>query len=274
MLLPSFTLHRPGSLAGALGLLAEYEDEAAVYAGGTELLLLMKLGMAAPAHLVDIKGIADLDTLRVADGRLLIGAGVTHRRLERDPLVRRVLPAYARLSAAVANVRVRNAGSLGGNLCFAEPHSDPATLLTALDARVELASVAGRRALPIERFIVGTLETALAPGEIMTRVVADLPPDGTRIGYQRLALRERPTVNVAVVSGPSGVRVAVGAAGGRPVRARRAEEILGADPGAITEAADAASEAPDAKDDNEASAEYKRHLVHVLFRRAVAQTRR
>lgn len=271
MLLPQFTLHRPTAIDDAIALLAGHGDDAVVYSGGTELLLLMKLGMSTPDHLVDVKRISELAGLEVRGGRLDIGALTTHRRLERDPLVREVLPALAELSAAVANVRVRNMGTLGGNLCFAEPHSDPATLLMALDAEVELAGAGGRRRMPLASFIRGPLDTDLANGELMTKVVVPLPETDARVRYQRIALRERPTVNVAVVSSPRRVSVAIGAAGGRPVRAEGAERILTADRDAVSSAADAAAEDCGAYDDNEASAEYKRHLVRVLLRRALSR---
>ena len=130
-------------------MLAELGEDAAVYAGGTELLLLMKLGLLRPKHLVDVKRIAGFT--EIADGdRLTIGAAVTHRAIEQSALVRARCPLVGAVARHVANVRVRNVGTLGGNLSFADPHSDPATLLLTLDASVELRSPRGRRehALP------------------------------------------------------------------------------------------------------------------------------
>ena len=115
-----------------------------VYAGGTELLLVMKLGFAEYGHLVDVKGIPELRRLEAEDGALVIGGGVTHRTLERSALVREGWPALAAMERSVANVRVRGAGTLGGNLAFSDPHSDPATFLLAAEAEVELRL--GRRA--------------------------------------------------------------------------------------------------------------------------------
>src|SRR6185312_8684166 len=136
MTLPPFDLHRARSLDEAHELLERYGEDAAVVCGGTELLLLLKLGFAAYGHLVDVKGIEELGGVRVDNGTLLIGATATHREIERSPAVLERLPALAAMERDVANIRVRNVGTLGGNLCFSDPHSDPATFLLTLDAEV------------------------------------------------------------------------------------------------------------------------------------------
>jgi carbon-monoxide dehydrogenase medium subunit len=270
MHLPPFVLHRPRHLDEALELLSRHGEEAALYMGGTELLLLMKLGFAEPAHLVDGKAIEQLRGLDVRPGRLLIGAGVTHRRLERHGDLRRLLPTLSLLSRRVANVRVRNAGTLGGNLCFAEPHSDPLTMLVALDACVELASTRGVRRLALADFSLGAFLTALSPGEVMTTVDVPLPPAGTRVGYQRLAFKERPDAAVAVVLTPGASRVVVGALGPRAVRVPAAEGLLDASGGAdVDGAAEAVREALTRSDTAQGS-DYRAHLGAVLLRRAVA----
>jgi carbon-monoxide dehydrogenase medium subunit len=267
MHLPPFTLHRPTRLGDALDLLVRYGDDAAFYMGGTELLLLMKLGFAEPAHLVDGKALPELTGLSVRPDRISVGAGVTHRRLERHGDVARALPALAAMERRVANVRVRNAGTLGGNLCFAEPHSDPLTLLTALTATVELAGPDGTRGMLLSEFSQGAFMTALAPGEVMTRVNVPLPRPGVRVGYQRLAFKERPTAAVAVVLDPSACRVVVGALGPVPLRVPAAEGPL-AD-GDVEAAVTAVSEAVAARDEAE-GADFRAHLAGVLVRRAVA----
>jgi len=140
-----FELHRPSTIAEASELLAARPD-AALYAGGTELLLLMKSGLMRPADVIDVKRIADLGGLVDDASGLAIGATVTHRALERSAAVRARWPLVAGVAAHVANVRVRNVGTVGGNLAFADPHSDLATLFLVFDATVGLASAAGARA--------------------------------------------------------------------------------------------------------------------------------
>ena len=146
-----------------------FGPDAAIYAGGTELLIVMKERLAHFPHLIDIKRIPGLNEIAFDAERreLSIGAVATHRDLERSPVVRERFPALGELEAAVANIRVRNAGTIGGNLCFAEPHSDPATLLTALDAQLTLTSASGTRQLPMASFITGLMETARRHEEIL-----------------------------------------------------------------------------------------------------------
>ncbi len=198
MTLPPFDLHRASSVEEARELLVRYGDDAAVICGGTELLLLLKLGFAAYGHLVDIKGIEELGGVRAERGTLVIGATATHREIERSPLVLERLPALAAMEREVANIRVRNVGTLGGNLCFSDPHSDPATFLLALDAEVEYD---GARELLAE-FLVGPYETALAHGQLLHSVRIPLPREGTRIAHRKLSFHERPAATVAWRSPP------------------------------------------------------------------------
>src|SRR5687768_16822150 len=139
-MLRPFAIHQPATVAEAASLMREFGDDAAFYAGGTELLIVLKEHLAAVDHLIDLKRIPGLNEISIGDDgtTLVIGALATHRAIERDPLVRKYLPALAALEANVANVRVRAAGTLGGNLCFADPHSDPVTLLSALGATFTL----------------------------------------------------------------------------------------------------------------------------------------
>jgi carbon-monoxide dehydrogenase medium subunit len=179
------------------------------------------------------------------------------------------MPELARLEATVANLRVRAAGTLGGNLCFAEPHSDPATLLVALGAEVELASRSGTRRLPVQDFVMGPLQTALAPGEIMTAIRIPVPRAGTRVAFERIRLKERPVANVAVMLTGAEARVVVGAVGPRPLRVHAAEEVLVDRPEAIEAACSLVEAGVEPYADSEASIEYKRHLSSVLTGRAL-----
>ena len=162
MTLPPFDLHRPTSVEEATELAERYGEDAAFYCGGTELLLLLKLGYASFGHLIDLKQIDELGGLRAENGGLLIGATVTHRELERSELVRERHPALAAMEQRVANLRVREVGTLGGNLCFSDPHSDPATFLLAVDAEVECRRGGEpTRRIPISDFVVGPYQTSL-----------------------------------------------------------------------------------------------------------------
>src|SRR5689334_13321499 len=127
-----------------------FGGDAAIYAGGTELLLAMKLGVARYAHLIDVKHIPALRGVGLEKNVVRIGATVTHWDLERDATIAKALPAFAALERNVANVRVRAAGTLAGNLAFAEPHADPPSLLMAFGARVIAEGAEGHRAIPID----------------------------------------------------------------------------------------------------------------------------
>ena len=258
-ILSDFQLHRPTSVDEAVQLRRELGDGAALYAGGTELLLALKMGVLEYEHLIDVKRIPGLNTIEVKDNALRIGATATHRDIETNPLVSEHVPALSQLERHVANVRVRAAGTLAGNLAFGEPHADPAALLVALGASVELVGGGGRRSLPVEQFIVGAYETELAEDELIEAVVVPLPQAETRATYLKFQVLERPTVGVAAVARNGGAPVVVvGAVDDKPVR------IEGVDDYVV-----AAREAIDPVDDLSGSAEYKRHLTGVIVKRAL-----
>ena len=275
MTLPPFDLHRAQSVDEARELLERYGEDAAVICGGTELLLLLKLGFAAYGHLVDIKRIGELGGIRAENGAIVVGSTATHREIERSRLVLELLPSLAAMERRVANIRVRNVGTLGGNLCFSDPHSDPATFLLALDAEAELE---GRR-MPLSEFLVGPYETALRHGELLAAVRIPVPAPGTAIAHRKLAFHERPAATVACAVRVDGgavaeARIAVGSVGARAVRATAAERALTGcavdDAPAVAEAAALAAEASGAVDDANGTAAYKEQLVRVLVARCFA----
>jgi len=285
-MLGRLAIHQPATAAEAAALRAKLGDDAAIYAGGSELLLVMKEGLGRWQHLIDVKGIPALRELRVDGDRLVIGAAVSHRQLERSPLLHGRFGMLREMEAQVANVRVRNVGTLGGNLAFAEPHSDPATALLVHDARVVLAGPRSERTLPIADFITGSYETALAPDEILVRVEVPALPPKAASAYVKFGVHERPTVGVAVIVEPSGdavdeARVAVGCIGPAPVRLSALEARLAGTRMAAVEAGihgtdrrhrelvDALT-ALDVVSDLHGSADYKREVAAVLVSRALA----
>ena len=283
-----FELHRVDSIEEASAAILELGDDAVLYAGGTELLLLLKLGFASYGHLVDIKPIAELATLEVVDGTLRIGAGVRHRQIERSPLVAAGWPALAAMECWVANIRVRNVGTLGGNLAFADPHSDPATFLLASDACVVLGLGPDRRTVPMADFIEGPYATALQPAELLVCIDVPPVPAGAALSHLRFAFHERPAVTVSTLARVAGgelveARIAIGSVGVRPIRVPAAEALLRGlraddlDPAALAAAGEAAAIAVAPEADANGSADYKAHLVTVLvgraLREAIASTR-
>lgn len=275
MTLPPFELHRAQSVDEATQLLERYGEDAAVICGGTELLLLLKLGFAAYGHLVDIKGVSELGGISAENGAIVVGSTVTHREIERSPLVLEQLPSLAAMERQVANIRVRNVGTLGGNLCFSDPHSDPATFLLALDAEAEYD---GRR-VRLSEFLAGPYQTALRHGQLLAAVRIPVPAAGTAVAHRKLAFHERPAATVACAvrvddGAVAEARIAVGSVGARAVRATAAELALTGrsvdDAPAVAEAAALAAEASEAFDDANGSALYKQQLVRVLVERCFA----
>ena len=278
--LAPFELHRATSVEAATELLGQHGDDAVVYAGGTELVLLMKLGFAAYGHLVDVKPIAELSGITVHDGTLRIGGAVTHRAIESSPDIAAGWPVFVAMERGLANIRVRAMGTLGGNLAFADPHSDPAAFLLASDARLVLGRGMARRSVPVGDFIQGPYTTALVPGELVVAIETPALPVGAGMAHLRFAFHERPAVTVSSLVRVEGgqiaeARVAVGSVGVVPVRAAAAEAMLvgleARHPEAVALAAagEAAAEASDPVTDANGSAEYKRHLVAVLVGRAI-----
>lgn len=272
MLLNPISLIQPTTLEEAVAALAEYGASAAALAGGTELLLLMKMGLSDFSHLVNLKRIPGLGATEMDDANLRIGALTSHARIADNPLVQEHALALARLCGSIANARVRNSGTLGGNLCFAEPRADPPVLLAAMGAQVELVGAGSRRRMLVEEFIVEPLTTALEPAEIMTEI--SVPLDGARIGCERVASGSHSLATAAVAIGPA-TRVWVGHGGGM-ARLDGASELLANMGEATDEAAFARKVAEDidqveVASDLEASADYRRHLVVVAAVRAMRQ---
>ena len=279
-MLESFLIHRPESVGEASTLMGEFGTEAAFYAGGTELLVVMKEGLTHFPHLIDVKTIPGLQeiTYDAARRELTIGAVATHRQIERSPLVREQVPALANLEASVANVRVRSAGTIGGNLCFAEPHSDPATLLIALGARLTLASAVGSREIALEDFFTGLMETARQYDEVLTAIHIPVPDQTTGVAYERFKLHERPTAAVAaVVAVADGTfqdaTLVAGSVGERPQRLVATEAVLRGRPVSdqiAVEAGDAIHDEVEVDGDAFESEPYKRQLARTMGRRAIA----
>jgi carbon-monoxide dehydrogenase medium subunit len=275
--LRKFTIHQPKTVAEASQMLANFGEQGRLYAGGTELLLAMKHDLLRYRHLIDVKTIANLNQIEVKNGALLIGSGATHRAIEISPLVRRHLPVLAEMEKNIANIRVRASGTLGGNLCFAEPHSDPGALLTALGAKAHVQGKTTSRTVALAQLITGAYETSLAADELLTAVEIPLLADSQRAAYLKFQLKERPTLGIALrldvdrdtIRSASAV---VGSVGARPTQSHQANALLtGARPQVESQLAGAAQALADAAnpvDDFEGSAEYKRHLISVFLRRA------
>ena len=278
-MLRPFALHRPATVAEASEILAREGPDAALYAGGTELLLILKEGLLRVKSLVDIKRLPGLADIRADNGYLVIGATATHRAVENAPAVRARCPLVAGVARHVANIRVRNVGTVGGNLAFADPHSDLATAFLLFDARVRLAGSRGERELPLGEFVLGSYETVRREDEILASVRLSPWPAGTAGAYVKYGMHERPTLGVGVALTVEGTtvtaaRLAVGCVGPRPQRLADAEARLAGSSLAdverrAEEVGAQAAAAVDGVSDLHGSAEYKRDMTRVFVRRAL-----
>jgi carbon-monoxide dehydrogenase medium subunit len=271
------TVLRPACIEELLSLLREHGDEASLYAGATELVVAMKLGLTDTQLLIDLKGVAELADVMVDDDRLRLGATVTHRYLERDPEIAATVPVFAKLESRVANARVRAIGTLGGNLAFGEPHSDPATFLVAAEASYLLTGSDGaERVVPAAEFLRGPFEADLRPAELLTEVQVPLRPERV-FAYQRFVLTERPVANVAIRldvadQAVADARVVVGAATPLPVCVADAQEALrGASliPSSALAMTVATAVADQVEPEPGSDPDYLRHLTRTLTIRAL-----
>jgi aerobic carbon-monoxide dehydrogenase medium subunit len=268
-----FRLHRPATIEEATELLDELGSSAQPYCGGTELLLVAKLGLTDFTDLVDVKRIGELSGIE-ANGGLRIGAAMTHREIEHSEVVQQGWRSLATMERHVGNIRVRNVGTVGGNLCFADPHSDPATYLIAADGWVTARrGGSAPREIPIEQFTRGPYQNALAPGELLVSVHVPAAGPESALVHQKISFSERPAITVAanltVSDGAvTSARLAVGSIGAVPQRLTAAEEaLLGTEDS--ERAAEVASHEATPSADANGSVEYKRQLVRVLVSRCV-----
>ncbi len=280
-MIPPFVLHRPSTLEEAVGLLAQYGEDTKILAGGSELILLFKMDLARPRHVMDIKGIPELSRLEydVKTQVLRVGGLVTHRTLEGSEVVRQHFPVLAEMERQVANVRVRNVGTLGGNLCFAEPHADPGAILLAYQARIEARGVGGERIIEIADFFLDYYQTALGQNEILTNIEIPKLNENFSGTYLRFCPGERPTVAVALLiewkdGSCKDVRLVLGCVGPKPIRASEVEEGLkGKSADEVTakalEAGEEAALLCDPPPDIWGSVEYKIQIVKTLVSRGL-----
>lgn len=284
-MLRPFRLEEPESVREASEALRRYGDAAKVYAGGTELLLAMKEGLIEYECLINVKKIPGLDQVTIGNGDIRIGALATHRKLEKSPELAARLPVFAQMERDVANLRVREVGTIGGNLTFAEPHADPGTLLLALDAKLTANKSDSSREIPVGEFFVDAYESALEEDEILTEIVVPVPGQNAGVRYKKFGYLERPSAGVAlhVVPDETGesirdIRIAVGCVGPKALRVQEAEEQLRGQSMAdaarlVSRAGEIAGRAAEAISDLHGSAEYKEHIVAVLLERAFAEIR-
>src|SRR3989454_2485389 len=280
MIPPPFSYQAPSTIEEAVATLGRSRD-AKVIAGGHSLLPLMKLGLAQPDSLVDIRKIASLREIRTeADGTIVVGALATHRSIAEDRTIGARLAALADAAAAVGDLQVRSRGTIGGSLAHADPAADEPAPTLAFDAMIRAIGSKGKRDIPAREFFKTAFETALGPNEIVAEIRFPALPGRTGSAYLKFP---HPASRFAIVGVAAVVttkadgtieRAAIGVTGAAeaPFRATAAERAITGTKGdakAIAAAAAKATEGITTLSDLAASSEYRRHLVSVYAKRAL-----
>ena len=272
MLLREVEYVRPQTVEEAIRLLAA-NDGARPLAGGQSLINVMKARAASPDVLVDLQDLEELRGIRDAgSGALEIGAMTTYAELIADDAAgaRSIL---GEVASSIADVQVRNRGTIGGNVCFSDPTNHFPPLLVAMNAQFTIRGPDGERTVPAEEFFLGVYMTAAGPGHLLTRIT--LPPGG-QDGFSAVTVgRDGAMIVSAAASLNGGARVAIGCVGATPVRATEMEQRIGEDFSVdnVRAAAEGVGEALDPPADVHASAGYRRRLAEVLAVRAVLRAR-
>ena len=271
-----FDYQRPETLDEAVQILAGHTGDVQVLAGGTDLVAWLRDETVAPDLLVDIKRIEELDGIVDEGDAVSIGSLVTFADLLNSDLVAGRLPLIPEMAATVASTGIRNRATLVGNICSAVPSCDAGPVLLVYGAEVHTVGPDGARRIPIDEWFLGPRQTALGPGEIVTKVLVPVPPGAHGACYVRLSRYEGEDLaqaSVAVLApADHRFRVAFGAVAATPVRARRIEALLegkALDPGLIDQATALVSDETSPITDIRASKEYRLRMSEVMLQRGL-----
>jgi carbon-monoxide dehydrogenase medium subunit len=275
----SFEYHTPGTLREAFDLLGRLQDDAKILAGGHSLLPAMKLRLARPGHLVDLRKIPGLAGIREESGTLVIGAMTTHHAIESSAVIKSRCPMLAQTAGLIGDPMVRNMGTIGGSLAHADPAADYPAAVIALNAEIVAEGPKGKRTIKVDGFFKALMTTALGADEVITEV--RIPACAANVGCAYMKF-PHPASRFAVVGvaaaiavdGGKASRASIGVtgAGTRALRARGVEAALqgkALDADTIRAAAEHAPEGVDVQADLQGSVEYKQHLLKVFARRAI-----
>jgi aerobic carbon-monoxide dehydrogenase medium subunit len=275
----SFAYHRPSSIADAIKILVDHGDEARPLAGGHSLIPMMKLRMAAPAHLVDLRDLPALTDISETGGTIVIGAMVTQAQLQASDLLTRKLPILREASALIADPQVRAVGTLGGNVANGDPGNDMPAVMMALGASYVLSGSDGEREVRARDYYNGAYDTALQPGEILTAIRITAPPASHGYSYEKLK-RKVGDYAIAAAGVILTVRdgkvatcaIALTNVADRTLFADKASSgVVGTsgDDATISKAAAAAAAITEPSGDGRGPAEYRRAMAGVMVARAL-----
>jgi carbon-monoxide dehydrogenase medium subunit len=268
-----FAYKRARSLAEAVALLGEHTD-ARLLAGGQSLIATLNMRLSAPSLLIDINGIGGLDGIAHKGGTVEIGALTRHAQAERSEIIARHVPLIARAMPHIGHAAIRNRGTLGGSIAFADPAAELPACLVALDGEVDATGPEGARTIKAQDFFKGLFETALGPQDVLTAIRLPAATAETRVGFAELVRRHGDYAIVGLAAsaradgkGLADVRLAFFGVGATALRAKKAEAALAS---GNVDAAVAALDL-DPHDDVQATAAVKKHLAGVILRRVAKQ---
>jgi carbon-monoxide dehydrogenase medium subunit len=269
-----FAYRKARTLKEAVALLAKHKDDARLLAGGQSLVATLNMRLSAPALLIDINGIKGLDGIAKKGKVVEIGALARHVQVERSPVIAAHAPLIALVMPHIGHPAIRNRGTFGGSIAFADPAAELPACLVALDGEVEIAGPKGKRTVKAEAFFKGLFETALRPQEMVAAVRVPAAGEDTRVGFAELARRHGDYAMVGLAAsakangkGLKEVRLAFFGVGATPVRAKTSEAALAK--GDIDGAVAMLDLEP--HDDVQATGKVKKHLAGVLLRRVARQ---
>jgi carbon-monoxide dehydrogenase medium subunit len=276
----AFEYHTPSTVQDAISLLGRLGDDAKLLAGGHSLIPMMKLRLARPKHLVDLRKVPGLSGIREDGGTISIGALTTHYAIESSSLLKQKCPLLAEIADQIGDPQVRNMGTIGGSLAHADPAADFPAAVLALGAELVAEGPKGKRTIKADDFFKGILTTSLQPGEIMVEIRVPACGPGTGCAYAKFPhpASRFAVVGVAAVMTLDGkgacsrASVGITGAGTRAIRAKGVEAALAGktlDAAAIRSAAEKAADGVDVQADLQGSVEYKTHLLKVHARRAI-----
>jgi len=270
----AFAYAKARSLDDAIALLGAHKGEAKLLAGGQSLIATLNMRLSAPSLLVDINGVAGLEGIGVTGGMVEIGAMTRHVALERSSDIAKHAPLIALAMPHIAHPAIRNRGTIGGSLAYADPAAELPACLVALDGEIEITGPKGKRAVQASDFFTGLFETALGPHDVLSAIRFRAAGANARAGFAELARRhgDYAMVGLAATAEATGkslpdVRLVYFGVGATPVRARKAEAALAA--GSVDDAVNALDLDPG--DDIQATGAVKKHLAGVLLRRVAKQ---
>lgn len=271
-----FDYHRANSVDEAISLLQELGDDAKLIAGGHSLLPTMKLRLANPSHLIDIAGIAGLNTVEDKGDYIEIGALTTHATLLKDPVIAAKAPLIALIAHEVGDRQVRARGTLGGVVAHADPAADYPAGLLALEAEIVSVGPGGETVTPIDNFLISIFTTTLGANDVVTAIRIPVQPAGTGVSYQKLANQASgyAIVGVAAVVSPGRVRIGLTGVSDRAFRATAAESSLEGitlDAASVKSATAGITSGVEVYGDIHASEAYRRRVADGLAARAVLE---